>query len=86
MEGLECKNWGEMWMTGTIFRRWELAVADQVHIRIESSSKQYWCADLQYLSVYGLWFEHHIGGVISVIASSVVDRGIEYQSYQAKDY
>ena len=33
MEGLECKNWGEMLIADTIFGRWELAVADNAHIR-----------------------------------------------------
>ena len=32
MEGLEYKNWGEMWVTDTIFGRRGLAVADNVYI------------------------------------------------------
>jgi len=38
MEGLECKNWGEMSVTDTTFDRWELAVADDVYIRNRSGS------------------------------------------------
>ena len=33
MEGLECKNCGEMSVRDTIFGRWELAVADNVYNR-----------------------------------------------------
>ena len=33
MEDLECKNWGEMSVTNTIFGRWKLAVVDDVYIR-----------------------------------------------------
>ena len=38
IEGLECKNWGEMSVTDTTFDRWELAVADDVYIRNRSGS------------------------------------------------
>lgn len=47
--GLECKNWGEISVTDTIFVRLELAVAD---VYIRNGKRQYWCTDLQYLSVY----------------------------------
>jgi tetrahydrodipicolinate N-succinyltransferase len=33
MEGLECKKWGEISVTATIFVRREVAVADGVYIR-----------------------------------------------------
>ena len=38
MESLECKNWGEMSVSDTIFGRRELAVADDVYIRNGSRS------------------------------------------------
>ena len=33
MDCLDCKNWGKMLVTDTIFGRWELAVADDIYIR-----------------------------------------------------
>ena len=33
MEGLECKNWGKMSVTDTIYGGWEFTVADDVYIR-----------------------------------------------------
>ena len=53
MEDFECKIWGEMSVTNTIFSRWELAVADNVYFK-KRKRNQYWCADLQCLSVYHL--------------------------------
>jgi hypothetical protein len=38
MESLECKNFGIMSVTVTVFGRWELAVADNVYIRNGSKS------------------------------------------------
>jgi hypothetical protein len=33
MENVECKNWGKISVTDTIFGMWELAVAGDVYIR-----------------------------------------------------
>jgi hypothetical protein len=37
MEGLQCKNWGEMSVMDTIFGRWKLAVTEDIYIRSRSN-------------------------------------------------
>ena len=38
MEGLNCKKWGKMSVTDTIFGRWEIAVADNVYSKNENGT------------------------------------------------
>jgi hypothetical protein len=38
MEGLQCKKWGKISVTDSIFGRWEIVVADDVYITNRSGS------------------------------------------------